>query len=49
MDELNRAFRSTQAIVAKVQPGDLDAPTPCASWDVRRSGCRSGSSPELPC
>jgi uncharacterized protein (TIGR03086 family) len=35
MDELNRAFASTQAIVAKVQPGDLDAPTPCASWDVR--------------
>jgi uncharacterized protein (TIGR03086 family) len=35
MDELNRAFVSTQAILAKVQPGDLDAPTPCASWDVR--------------
>jgi uncharacterized protein (TIGR03086 family) len=35
MDELNRALASTQAIVAKVRPGDLDAPTPCASWDVR--------------
>ena len=35
MDELNRALVSTQAILAKVQPGDLDAPTPCASWDVR--------------
>jgi uncharacterized protein (TIGR03086 family) len=35
MDELNRAFQSTQAILAKVQPGDLDAATPCASWDVR--------------
>ena len=35
MDELNRALASTQAIVAKVRPADLDAPTPCASWDVR--------------
>jgi uncharacterized protein (TIGR03086 family) len=35
MDELNRALVSTQAVLAKVQPGDLDAPTPCASWDVR--------------
>jgi uncharacterized protein (TIGR03086 family) len=33
--ELNRAFQSTLGILAKVQPGDLDAPTPCASWDVR--------------
>jgi uncharacterized protein (TIGR03083 family) len=32
---LDRALRSTLAIVAKVTPGDLDAPTPCASWNVR--------------
>jgi uncharacterized protein (TIGR03086 family) len=35
MEELDRAFQSTLAILVKVQPGDLDAPTPCASWDVR--------------
>jgi uncharacterized protein (TIGR03086 family) len=34
MEELNRSFDSTLAILAKVQPGDLDAATPCASWDV---------------
>ena len=33
--ELNRAFDSTLAILAKVSRGQLDAPTPCASWDVR--------------
>jgi uncharacterized protein (TIGR03086 family) len=33
--ELSRALRSTLAILAKVQPAQLDAPTPCASWDVR--------------
>ncbi len=33
--ELIRAFQSTRGILAKVQPGHLDAPTPCASWDVR--------------
>jgi uncharacterized protein (TIGR03086 family) len=33
--ELNRAFDSTLAILLKVQPGDMDAPTPCASWDTR--------------
>jgi len=32
--ELNRAFRSTLDILARVRPEDLDAPTPCASWDV---------------
>lgn len=32
--ELNRAFDSTLAIMANVKPGQLDAPTPCASWDV---------------
>jgi uncharacterized protein (TIGR03086 family) len=33
--ELDRALESTLAILTKVQPADLDAPTPCASWDVR--------------
>src|ERR1700733_15238195 len=35
MTELDRALSSTLAVLQKVQPGDLDAPTPCASWDVR--------------
>jgi uncharacterized protein (TIGR03086 family) len=34
MEELNRSLESTRAVLAKVQPGDLDAATPCASWDV---------------
>jgi uncharacterized protein (TIGR03086 family) len=34
METLNRSFESTRAILAKVQPADLDAATPCASWDV---------------
>jgi uncharacterized protein (TIGR03086 family) len=34
MEALNRSFESTRAILAKLQPGDLDAATPCASWDV---------------
>jgi uncharacterized protein (TIGR03086 family) len=33
--ELERALQGTLAILTKVQPTDLDAPTPCASWDVR--------------
>jgi uncharacterized protein (TIGR03086 family) len=33
--QLGRAFVSTRAILAKIQAGQLDAPTPCASWDVR--------------
>jgi uncharacterized protein (TIGR03086 family) len=33
--DLDKALRSTLAILAKVEPGQLDAPTPCASWDVR--------------
>jgi len=33
--ELDRAFRSTLAILTKVEPGHLDASTPCASWNVR--------------
>jgi uncharacterized protein (TIGR03086 family) len=32
---LNRAFASTRAVLAQVQEGQLGAPTPCASWDVR--------------
>jgi len=32
---LNQAMQGTLAVLAKVTPGDLDAPTPCASWDVR--------------
>jgi hypothetical protein len=34
MEELNRSLLSTHAILAKAQAGDLDAATPCASWDV---------------
>jgi uncharacterized protein (TIGR03086 family) len=33
--QLNQAFQSTRAILAKVQPDQLDSPTPCESWDVR--------------
>lgn len=33
--ELDRALHGTLAVLTKVQPRDLDAPTPCASWDVR--------------
>lgn len=33
--ELDQAFDSTLAILAKVEPSQLAAPTPCASWDVR--------------
>ena len=32
---LNEAMQSTLAVWTTVAPGDLDAPTPCASWDVR--------------
>ena len=32
---LNQALQSTLAVLTKVGPGDLDAATPCASWDVR--------------
>jgi len=34
-DALGRAFASTRAVLAEVQPGQLEARTPCASWDVR--------------
>ena len=33
--ELDRALRSTLVILARVEPDQLDAPTPCAAWDVR--------------
>jgi uncharacterized protein (TIGR03086 family) len=32
---LDRALQGTLAVLARVRPGDLDAPTPCASWDAR--------------
>jgi uncharacterized protein (TIGR03086 family) len=32
---LNHALHSTLAILTRVRSGDLAAPTPCASWDVR--------------
>ena len=34
MEALSRSLESTRVVLAKVQPGDLDAATPCASWDV---------------
>jgi uncharacterized protein (TIGR03086 family) len=34
-EQLSRAFASTRAVLAEVSPGQLDAPTPCRSWDVR--------------
>jgi uncharacterized protein (TIGR03086 family) len=34
-EHLNRAFISTRALLDAVQPDQLGAPTPCASWDVR--------------
>ena len=33
--QLSRAFASTRTVLAKVVPGQLAAPTPCVSWDVR--------------
>jgi uncharacterized protein (TIGR03086 family) len=33
--QLDRACQSNLGVLAKVRPQDLDAPTPCASWDVR--------------
>jgi uncharacterized protein (TIGR03086 family) len=33
--ELSRALQGTLTVLTKIQPGQLDAPTPCASWDVR--------------
>ncbi|WP_250030915.1 TIGR03086 family metal-binding protein [Paractinoplanes maris] len=34
-DIMTRAFDSTVAVLDKVDPGSLDAPTPCQDWDVR--------------
>jgi len=34
-NRLARAFASTQTVLSKVGPDQLDRPTPCASWDVR--------------
>jgi uncharacterized protein (TIGR03086 family) len=34
MEALKRSFESTRAVLAQVRPGDLDAATPCASWDA---------------
>lgn len=34
MTELDQAFQSTMAVLTKVRPDQLTAPTPCASWDV---------------
>ena len=33
--QLTRAFDATLTVLVQVQPDQLDAPTPCASWDVR--------------
>lgn len=35
VEPLGRAFASTRAVLAQVQAAQLDAATPCASWDVR--------------
>jgi len=32
---LDRAFASTRGVLAQVRAEHLDAPTPCASWDLR--------------
>jgi uncharacterized protein (TIGR03086 family) len=34
-ENLERAFASTRGVLANVKPAQLDAATPCASWDVR--------------
>ncbi|HMD46801.1 MAG TPA: TIGR03086 family metal-binding protein [Acidimicrobiales bacterium] len=33
-DVLEQAFASTATVLAGVEPGDMDRPTPCASWTV---------------
>jgi uncharacterized protein (TIGR03086 family) len=35
-ETLERAFASTRNILANVKADQLDDPTPCVSWDVRR-------------
>jgi uncharacterized protein (TIGR03086 family) len=34
-EPLARACASTRAVLARIRPGQLGDPTPCASWDVR--------------
>jgi uncharacterized protein (TIGR03086 family) len=34
-EELGRAFASTRAVLERVRAEQMDAATPCASWDVR--------------
>ena len=34
-EALEQAFASTRSVLANVKPDQLDAPTPCQSWDVR--------------
>ena len=34
-DVLEQAFASSAKVLAGVQAGDLDKPTPCASWKIR--------------
>jgi uncharacterized protein (TIGR03086 family) len=34
-EDLERAVRAATDILARVQPGQLDDPTPCTSWPVR--------------
>jgi uncharacterized protein (TIGR03086 family) len=33
--QLSRALAATRAVLAEVRPDQLNAPTPCASWNVR--------------
>lgn len=35
-EALERAFASTRKVLVGVGPDQLDEPTPCVSWDVRR-------------
>jgi len=35
-ENLERAFGVARGVLANVKPDQYDAPTPCASWDVRR-------------
>jgi uncharacterized protein (TIGR03086 family) len=35
-DSLSRAFASTRAVLAGIDPGRLDDPTPCRLWTVRQ-------------
>ena len=35
LDQLSEAAEEADRLVAAVRPGEWDAPTPCADWDVR--------------